>query len=225
MPFLSREGGPAPFVSRSKYRCSKYREGYIYIYRKKGNVVGERSRREIVISVSPDCGPLTSRRLEPACHGINHNARICTRLGCARVRVGALTVRLNAINAPPPPPPPPLDSRRREASPIAANDRRIELTVSSNPAPRETVHCAPRQGRRGGGRYLESSSRFFSISPRSPPLGESRGVDGVGEGERFSRFLKRKSRREKRPRSGRDIEFFLTTWEKKYSKHERFREW
>lgn len=69
------------------------------------------------------------------------------------MRVGALTVRLNAINAPPPPPQP-LDSRRREASPIAANDRRIELTVSSNPAPRETVHCAPRQGRRGGERDI-----------------------------------------------------------------------
>lgn len=152
---------------------------YIYVYRKKGNVVGERLRREIVISVSPDCGPLTSRRLEPACHGINHNARICTRLGCARVRVGALTVRLNAINAPPP-----LDSRRREASPIAANDRRIELTVSSNPAPRQTVHCVPRQGTRGGERYLESCSRFFSISPRLPP---HRGVRmGPEEGDNAS---------------------------------------
>lgn len=67
------------------------------------------------------------------------------------MRVGALTVRLNAINAPPPQP---LDSRRREASPIAANDRRIELTVSSNPAQRETVHCASRQGRRGGERDI-----------------------------------------------------------------------
>ena len=116
----------------------------------------EERERNCVISVSPDCGPLTSRRrLEPRVTVLIIMRVFArgTRLRCARVRVDALTVRLNAINAP-------LDSCRLQAR---YRGERSSNRINRFVAPlrsRETVHCA---SARGGSPVLESSSRFFLI--------------------------------------------------------------
>lgn len=78
-----------------------------------------------------------------------------TPLRCARVRVDALTVRLNAINAP-------LDSCRLRAR---YRGERSSNRINRFVAPlrsRETVHCVTV---REGSPALESSSRFFLILP------------------------------------------------------------
>lgn len=147
--------------------------------------------RESVISLSPDCKPLTSRRLEPLVT-VLIIMRVFARgtpLRCARVRVDALTVRLNAINAP-------LDSCRLRAR---YRGERSSNRINRFVAPlrsRETVHCVTV---REGSPALESSSRFFLILPC--PLcvvairerGVHRGKDGKGNAILFD--LKRRCRR------------------------------
>lgn len=129
--------------------------------------------REIVISVSPDCGPLTSQRLEPRVTVLIIMRVFAARLGCARVRVGALTVRLNAINAPP------LDSR--SARSLAYRGQRSSNRINRFVVPRS----AKRSTAPGVGRYLESSSTLlFNLSTPSRRI---EGWDGEGT-RRFSRI-------------------------------------
>ena len=136
-------------------------------FQEETDVRRERERNS-VISVSPDCGPLTSRRrLEPRVTVLIIMRVFArgTRLRCARVRVDALTVRLNAINAP-------LDSCRLGAR---YRGERSSNRINRFVAPlrsRETVHCA--SARMGGeAPVLESSSRFFLILVL-PPFASAR---------------------------------------------------
>lgn len=98
------------------------------------------------------------------------------------MRVGALTVRLNAINAPP------LDSR--SARSLAYRGQRSSNRINRFVVPRS----AKRSTAPGVGRYLESSSTLlFNLSSLTPSA--NRGMDGEGTNASLI-YLKRKNRRD-----------------------------